>query len=498
MSVKSIFFIILLCQNFLFAQTKHLLLCIVENNSSIASICQENNTTSILRLKSDLSYDAAIFEIQTDIRTLIDKNNSITLTLFSKGMLGTLTAIAQGNMLPYYREHIKGLILEDAYAKLLEICPLKKHTTDNLIVCKKIKQLHTKHKEASLYEVTKALSPRLQMDWFYPKVLLVSSQKDSQYEGWINALNENSIPYESSKILNCKILQEFMDTLSELPKKPKSKKPNYYGPILRFHLAKIYYKPKKDLTIWHDLYYGKSKQQTYDVYFKANSKQNNKLLIYVHGGGWNDGNKSDYAGVAKQFSDKGFTVVTVDYRYLKLPNITMQTMIEDIKNALDKIISNHTKYHFNKKKIVVMGESTGAYLLYMALVNNDMVPVKVSILNSMPSDLSLYTKEKQIRLCGIKNKQERAQWLKRYSPLKNLDAYKTKTLSLQGLDDKIIKPKHLEVLDLYSVIHYKNIEAHWVLNAGHPLSPLVKSMSPSYQELEELIDRYIDKYLYKK
>ena len=498
MFLKSIFFTLLLCQSFLFASSKYLLLCVEDKNNTVASVCLENNTTSILHLADKITYDTAIFEIQTKIRKLVKKDKSINIILLAKGIVGTLSAIAQGNMLPFYRKHIKGLILEDAYATMIDVCPLGKKSKSIPSVCQNIQKVYSNHKEASLYEVIKSLSPSLQMDWFYPKVLLAGNAKDKQYKSWMKAFNENSITYVDSKKLDTTIIQKFISTLLELPKDLAFKIPTYYGPILRFHLGKIYYKSKHELTILHNESYGNSKQQTYDVYFKKNSIKDNKLLVYVHGGGWVLGSKSDYTGFAKQFSDKGFTVVSVDYRYLKLPNVTMKDIVGDIKNALHSIMQRAEKYHFSKQKVAVMGESTGAYLLYMALVNNDTVPVKVSILNSMPSDLSLYSEKKQVKLSGIKNKKNRTKWLKSYSPLKNLDHYKVPTMAIHGLDDKVVPKKHLEALDLYSVIHHKNIETYWVLNAGHPIAPIHKSISPAYQELEQNIDKYIAKYLYKK
>ena len=113
----------------------------------------------------------------------------------------------------------------------------------------------------------------------------------------------------------------------------------------------------------------------------------------------------------------------------------------------------------------------------------------------MPSDLSQYTKKKQIMLSGMKNQKQREKWLDTYSPLKQLNHYKTDTLAIHSIDDKVVPAKHLKVLDLYSVIHHKNIEAYWVLNAGHPISPTRQSMLPAYQEIEQYIDTYIDKHL---
>ena len=476
----------------------HTLVCVGTPKTSLPKRCtKDDNHTKIIRLSPDATYDTSIFTIQTKLRTLINQDENISLALLSQGMSGTLTAIAQNNLLPYYREHIKGLIVKDSPAILTKMCS-KKTTKTIPKPCQNIKKLNTTLQEkASLDEVTKALSPALQMDWYYPEMLLAdtnSTNKNIQHESWINALENNGIPYRISKKFDTENIDYFIKMLPSFLKLHQTKIPQYYGPILRFHIGKILYASKRPVQVLSNIPYGKSNQQNYDVYFE-NNRSNNPLLIYVHGGGWTKGDKSSFADFSKQYANKGYTVVSLNYRYLHLPQVGMKEMISDVKSGIEKALHNATIYHANPKKVVVMGESAGAQLLFMAVSKLDKNKISVAIFNSMTTSLYKHSEKKQQRLSGIKDAKQRKAWLNAYSPISHLNHYYTPTLVLHSLDDKVVSSSHLQVLDLQSVIYNQNITPLWISYGAHPLAPDTKSMQLGYQDIEKHIDAFIAKIL---
>jgi len=64
-----------------------------------------------------------------------------------------------------------------------------------------------------------------------------------------------------------------------------------------------------------DIRYGEHPKQTIDFY-KANSDRPTPLVVFIHGGGWTAGTKSNVAGLA-QLLDSGISVASVEYRFIQ-------------------------------------------------------------------------------------------------------------------------------------------------------------------------------------
>ena len=148
----------------------------------------------------------------------------------------------------------------------------------------------------------------------------------------------------------------------------------------------------------------------------------------------------------------------------------------------------------DREKVILMTDSKNALLSYMALIQlpKKYQPKKV-IFNSLATDLSLFSKEKQGILSGIDNDINRTEWIENFSPLspENLDRYTPSTLVIQSLDDTIVIPKHLEKLEIHSVIHNNNISSLWIKNSSHYISPQKNSLQLSYREIEQKIRIFI-------
>lgn len=100
------------------------------------------------------------------------------------------------------------------------------------------------------------------------------------------------------------------------------------------------------------------------------------VIIFVHGGFWNQGSKSDLKAetqnvTSQALSKKGFAVVTIDYRLADASGKTFPQNIEDVKDAIKYIKSNADKYNIDKNNVGLWGTSAGAHLALMAAYTND-------------------------------------------------------------------------------------------------------------------------------
>jgi len=100
--------------------------------------------------------------------------------------------------------------------------------------------------------------------------------------------------------------------------------------------------------------------QKMDVYF-PDSGGPWPVFLYVHGGGWNKGDKSEGAGW-KYLNDQGYLVVSVNYR-LAAYNIKFPAMIEDVKCAVRSLRAHAGEYNLDPDRIGALGASAGGHLV---------------------------------------------------------------------------------------------------------------------------------------
>jgi acetyl esterase/lipase len=85
------------------------------------------------------------------------------------------------------------------------------------------------------------------------------------------------------------------------------------------------------------------------------------VFLYVHGGGWNKGDKSEGVGW-KYLNDQGYLVVSVNYR-LAAYNIKFPAMIEDVKCAVRSLRAHAGEYNLDPNRIGALGASAGGHLV---------------------------------------------------------------------------------------------------------------------------------------
>lgn len=110
----------------------------------------------------------------------------------------------------------------------------------------------------------------------------------------------------------------------------------------------------------------KNERQMLDVYAPTQGK-NLPVVVWIHGGGWRKGDKTDVHNKPKAFTEKGFVLVSINYRFV--PNVTIKQMTSDVAKAIRWTHDHAKDYGGNPNTIIVMGHSAGAQLA--ALVCTD-------------------------------------------------------------------------------------------------------------------------------
>jgi arylformamidase len=107
-------------------------------------------------------------------------------------------------------------------------------------------------------------------------------------------------------------------------------------------------------------------RQVLDIYTPEKAK-NLPVVFWIHGGGWQTGDKSSVQLKPTFFTDKGFVFVSTNYRLL--PHVEMETIIRDIAKSIHWVHEHIAEHGGDPQRILVMGHSAGAQLA--ALVCTD-------------------------------------------------------------------------------------------------------------------------------
>lgn len=119
-----------------------------------------------------------------------------------------------------------------------------------------------------------------------------------------------------------------------------------------------------------------------DIYFKSSGKKNNlqmldiyrpkgkkdlPVLIFIHGGGWRKGDKSQYQRIGRYIASKD--VVTVIANYRLSPAVKHPAHTEDAAAAFAWVYKNIKKYGGDPNMIFISGHSAGAHISALLLTD---------------------------------------------------------------------------------------------------------------------------------
>jgi len=195
---------------------------------------------------------------------------------------------------------------------------------------------------------------------------------------------------------------------------------------------------------------GKSLQ--IDMYIPKNLVKPAPLLVFIHGGAWAHGKRSDYLTYLIPFAQQGYITATVSYRLVNDSTNTYPACAEDIRDAVQWFFQNGEKYGYNPDKIALIGGSAGGHLSLLGAYGwhpfaekQDSVvasPHKIKAVVDIygPYDLTTpYSQTQRLvtRFIGHSYK-ERPDLYREASPMSFLDKTDPPTLILHGTADNLV------------------------------------------------------------
>jgi acetyl esterase/lipase len=247
---------------------------------------------------------------------------------------------------------------------------------------------------------------------------------------------------------------------------------------------------------------GKSLQL--DIYKPRNIIQPAPLLVFIHGGAWVGGKRSDYLVYLLDFAKKGYITATVSYRLVK--DSLYPACAEDISDAVNFLFSNGNKYGYDTSKIALVGGSAGAHLALLAAYgwHKDGTEMQVSdsgVSHKIKAVVDLYgpvdfttpfakNNATVIRFLGH-SYEEAPQLYTEVSPTKYLDKNDPPTLIIHGTSDKTVPVRQSDELK-------KKLDSLGIPNeyARLPLWPHTMDLDQRVNDYCQLhMNRFFEKYL---
>lgn len=121
-------------------------------------------------------------------------------------------------------------------------------------------------------------------------------------------------------------------------------------------------------------------RQVLDIYSPAGARDL-PVVFWIHGGGWEQGDKTQVKTKPQWFMDQGFVFVSTNYRLL--PTVDMGTLIRDVAKAYAWTQQHIAEHGGDPKRVLVGGHSAGAQLAAILCTDERYLQENGNSLNSI-------------------------------------------------------------------------------------------------------------------
>jgi len=217
-----------------------------------------------------------------------------------------------------------------------------------------------------------------------------------------------------------------------------------------------------NIDVRKDVIYGKGGGQDLklDLYSPKNLDRPVPGLIFIHGGAWKGGHRSDYHFYGVKFAERGYVVATVSYRLL--PDWPFPAAVHDVKCAVRWMRAEKSRLHVKADRIGVVGGSAGGHLAMMIGYSSDVpelegdggnagVSSRVSAVVNLygPTDLTTpfaTSNQTLIRFMGGKKIEDARRQYELASPITHVTKDDPPTLILHGTIDETVPIAQADLL----------------------------------------------------
>lgn len=188
-------------------------------------------------------------------------------------------------------------------------------------------------------------------------------------------------------------------------------------------------------------------------WWEKDGRGNKPTLLYMHGGGWVQGDKESILFNILPFIARDWVVISINYRLAK--DAKAPAAVEDCLAALDWVYDHAEEYMIDTDRIVVAGDSAGGHLALLtgmlrkgdSLCENKLVVGEnksvAAIINWVGvTDFSTHDIPQQ----WIDPADNRNELIRSLSPIHYVRTSGTPVISVHGSDDPVVLPNQAKSL----------------------------------------------------
>lgn len=201
--------------------------------------------------------------------------------------------------------------------------------------------------------------------------------------------------------------------------------------------------------------YGADPAQVMDIQLPAGRSSTTAVVVFIHGGGWEGGDKSIFtAGDLSAFTARGYATVNINYRLSSVPRaIHDPIMSNDVTTAMDYVAARAAEYQVASGTFAVVGHSAGGHLALLAGYKYN-ASGRIKAVASLAGPTNLIApdflaipsiRELIERYLGVTMAAQPARWTGA-SPLSVATAASPPTILLQGRQDVLVPFTQAEAL----------------------------------------------------
>lgn len=111
-------------------------------------------------------------------------------------------------------------------------------------------------------------------------------------------------------------------------------------------------------TLYKDISYDDGEANKFDLYLpRDNSKESYGLVVYLHAGGFTQGDKSEDVEMLSWLCSKGYVAAGINYTLKnETNNKSVLSQSNEIKDAIPKVIEVAEKYGYHINEMGIAGE----------------------------------------------------------------------------------------------------------------------------------------------
>ncbi len=116
-------------------------------------------------------------------------------------------------------------------------------------------------------------------------------------------------------------------------------------------------------------YADRSARNVLDIYRSRDARDRAPILLFVHGGAWDHGDKKSCAPYAIRFALRGYVCVAMNYRLSQ--EAPFPAAVDDVRAALAWVRDHAAEFGGDAERVALVGQSAGAHLAMLAAYERD-------------------------------------------------------------------------------------------------------------------------------